>query len=464
MQSMNLDQLSVRDMDALEALINDWIGESRWFISDRKNPQARILHSYPLTMDASSCTILLIVRSANTDYFVPVTLNITDPNLLSNLAQYPQAVLGYLDLNGRNLMVTDACEHPDGQIALLQACFGQLAVPSLSGTALRGELKDLPPFASVAKLRSEQSNTSIIYKFTTPDSANSAGIILKLFRIVQPGTNPDVELLGALDKTGIGVVPKQYGHAQIARSSTDANLTADVLVAQEFLTDAKDAWQVFQAELAKSTSILENLDPIFSLGTITADIHHHLASIFPTAKIDAAAKIATREKWSAQTALAIAAAPKLAQYEQQISAIFDAAIAVDWPDAQRIHGDYHLGQVLDVPDRGWIALDFEGEPLKPLPERTQLSLALRDVAGMLRSFSYAAGAAELNGKPSSATHAWAEAATMQFLAGYGQLSTAEATLLTALVLDKSLYEVVYEATYRPRWLQIPIQGIAQIIG
>ncbi|XCB30664.1 hypothetical protein RQN30_04600 [Arcanobacterium hippocoleae] len=86
------------------------------------------------------------------------------------------------------------------------------------------------------------------------------------------------------------------------------------------------------------------------------------------------------------------------------------------------------------------------------------------MAGMLRSFSYAAGAAELSGKPSSTTLTWANEAIKLFLAGYGVLSPDEAVLLDALILEKALYEVVYEATYRPRWLQIPLRGVGKILG
>ena len=135
---------------------------------------------------------------------------------------------------------------------------------------------------------------------------------------------------------------------------------------------------------------------------------------------------------------------------------------MDWPRLQRIHGDYHLGQVLESPGRGWYALDFEGEPLRPLEERTREDLALRDVAGMLRSFDYAAGAAQLAGGDEARVQAWATAAKKAFLDGYGELGDEETILLEALVLDKALYEVVYEATERPDWLAIPLAGISRL--
>ncbi|MDX5318014.1 MAG: aminoglycoside phosphotransferase, partial [Actinomycetes bacterium] len=117
---------------------------------------------------------------------------------------------------------------------------------------------------------------------------------------------------------------------------------------------------------------------------------------------------------------------------------------------------------LHVPNRGWVLLDFEGEPLRPMPERTQPDLALRDVAGMLRSFDYAAGAAEAPGGTE-----WAEHAREEFLEGYtsdaGDDPRDHGDLLAALELDKALYEAVYEARNRPTWLRIPLAAIERLL-
>ncbi|XCB30662.1 hypothetical protein RQN30_04590 [Arcanobacterium hippocoleae] len=291
MQSNNSQELSAKSVANLEKLINEWIGKTRWFISDRANPQAHILHGYTLASDFTSSTTLLIVRSGSADYFLPITLSITDPELLSALSEYPEAVLGYLDINGQNLAVIDSTEHPKGQITLLQACLGELSVPQLSGSALRGQLSQLPAFKRIDKLRSEQSNTSIVYEFETSDEADSSGLIMKLFRIVHPGENPDVQLQAALDKFGSATVPKQYGSARVELGAAGSAPTADVLSVQEFLTGAKDAWQVFQQELASGVQTPQNPEAIFALGAVTADIHSVLAESFPTVPIHSDAKI-----------------------------------------------------------------------------------------------------------------------------------------------------------------------------
>src|SRR5690606_4168583 len=137
----------------------------------------------------------------------------------------------------------------------------------------------------------------------------------------------------------------------------------------------------------------------------------------------------------------------------------------EWPPLQRIHGDYHLGQVLDVPDRGWVLVDFEGEPLRALAERNLPDLALRDVAGMLRSFDYAAGS--VSQERDLDREAWAAACRQAFLDGYaaeaGEDPREHADLLDALELDKALYEVVYEARNRPTWIGIPVAAVERIL-
>jgi maltokinase len=134
---------------------------------------------------------------------------------------------------------------------------------------------------------------------------------------------------------------------------------------------------------------------------------------------------------------------------------------------QRIHGDYHLGQVLLGP-QGWVALDFEGEPAVPLAARRAPAPAMRDVAGMLRSFDYAARQ-QLVGHPAAeplapVADAWARQCQAAFCAGYaaggGTDPDRHSTLLHALTLDKAVYEVVYESRHRPDWLSIPLDFMA----
>jgi predicted trehalose synthase len=147
--------------------------------------------------------------------------------------------------------------------------------------------------------------------------------------------------------------------------------------------------------------------------------------------------------------------------------VLSSAAGDEWPRFQRIHGDLHLGQVLLVPGRGWVLLDFEGEPLRPMDERSEPDSPLRDVAGMLRSFDYVAGTLELEGGDGAAGRVAADAARAAYLEGYaagiGEPVETHARLLAAFELDKALYECVYEVRNRPDWLPIPERAVHRLL-
>ena len=197
----------------------------------------------------------------------------------------------------------------------------------------------------------------------------------------------------------------------------------------------------------------------------TAHIHADLARSLGTEAASEQARHTLVDSMRQRYAAARALVPELAAREAEVVAVLESVLGVDWPLLQRVHGDYHLGQVLDVPERGWVALDFEGEPLRPLSERVRPDLTARDVAGMLRSFDYAAGSVHLADELIDAS-AWAAACRRVFLDGYASVAcpadAAAAVLTRALELDKALYEVVYEARNRPSWLPIPLDAVERL--
>ncbi|MDD7464726.1 MAG: hypothetical protein PUK59_00545 [Actinomycetaceae bacterium] len=208
---------------------------------------------------------------------------------------------------------------------------------------------------------------------------------------------------------------------------------------------------------------------IAALGELTRTMHSRLAAAFSQAEPTSQERAAQLASWQSRAAHAFELSGELRSWRTEITALYERAARVPWPLLQRIHGDYHLGQVLRTSEGSWRVIDFEGEPLRPLSERTAPDLALRDVAGMLRSLSYAAGFAVKNGTDLDAAERWERIAHETFLNAYGSLSTDQnlntsyQSLLMALLVDKALYEVSYETAYRPEWVDIPIKGVRKII-
>jgi predicted trehalose synthase len=369
--------------------------------------------------------------------------------------------------------VYDGPRDPVYATQLLELALGR-AVPQAGGASdtpepnVRGERHATAPDVRVVGSRvlsGEQSNTSVIYECVDADG-HPRPLICKVFRTLQEGENPDVVVQGALAESGSARVPAMAGSVSAQWPSVaDPERAAHghLAFAQEFLPGTEDAWRVALRAVAAGEDFS---GPARELGAATAEVHAALAAALPTVEAgpeDVAATVAVMRR---RYVAAASEVPAIAAYDHEIAAVFDAAATAPWPALQRVHGDYHLGQVLEVPGRGWVLLDFEGEPLRPLAERTRPDLALRDVAGMLRSFDYAAGSWE-KAHPEQSARRWAQDAQVAFLDGYaaagGRDPRADVALLTALQLDKALYEVVYEARNRPTWLSIPTDAVVRLL-
>ncbi len=315
----------------------------------------------------------------------------------------------------------------------------------------------------------EQSNSSIVL---------AESLIFKVYRRIEPGPNPELELLRFLTAHGFPHIARLVGWYEHDGRLVDATLGT----VQEFLPGASDGWTLALDALAAGRGE-EVLDELATLGAVTGELHAALAS-------DASDPTFAPEEPS-QEALALL----IATVDEEIERLF-----VDLPDGEaldpvrgrglqvreqlqlfarigaggrviRTHGDYHLGQTLRTQDRGWVVLDFEGEPARSLPERRRKRNPLRDVAGMLRSFSYAAhGVRMLRGV--DAPEGWEERARARFLEGYR--STVDPTLLppspaatdrllAVYELEKAVYELRYELNNRPDWVPIPVAGISRLL-
>ena len=308
-------------------------------------------------------------------------------------------------------------------------------------------------------LTGEQSNTSIIF-----EHEGETPVICKVFRSLHDGENPDVVLQTALAQAGSPAVPQPVGHIVAEwsdRGESSGRATGHLAFAQEFLPGVQDAWRVALAAAAAGVDFSVEAR---SLGIATAGVHATLAASMPTSEVTPADVEAVIESMNGRLAAAIAEVPELDRFGPAIREVFALAASVSWPVLQRIHGDFHLGQVLAVPHHGWVIIDFEGEPMRPMHERSRLDSPMRDIASMLRSFDYVCGSLAVGG--AAPAPEWSTTARAAFEEGYGAASGRDIrhnqALIDAFEIDKALYETVYEARNRPGWLSIPVDAIERL--
>ncbi|MFF0682985.1 phosphotransferase [Streptomyces tendae] len=297
-------------------------------------------------------------------------------------------------------------------------------------------------------MTAEQSNSSVVYGDT---------FILKLLRRIVPGVNPDLELPLALAREGCPRVPAPAGW--IVADLAGRSWVLGVL--QPYLQGATDGWELALRELAKGEDFVAEAR---ALGRATAEVHTALARALPTATLGQAQVRRLADGMSERLEEATRAVPLLRSYAPALATAFTAladlaAEGRTWT-AQRVHGDLHLGQCLRSPDGEWSLIDFEGEPAKPLAERRLPQPAVRDVAGMLRSFDYAAHSAEVR------VPGWADSCRAAYCTGYaeggGRDPRTDPVLLRAYETDKAVYEVLYEARHRPDWLPVPLAAVRRL--
>ena len=325
----------------------------------------------------------------------------------------------------------------------------------------------VPRFRSSKVLSGEQSNTSIIIG----DPAGPDAIMVKLFRVLQAGRNPDVVVPGALGAAGCDRVPRLVGWVEGEwMQPSGGPAWGHLSAAAEFIGGSTDGWRIATGAVHAGTSFAT---AAAALGAATAEVHAALARALPTRPTTPLALNALADHLSERLEWAVGAAPALADQRPAAEAVIASVREVtDAPDRQLIHGDLHLGQALLSDARGWVILDFEGEPLRPLSERGAPDLALRDVAGMLRSFDYAARHSVLglpdDDERSLTAAAWASECREAFLTGYAREALrdprADHELLRALELDKALYETVYETRHRPGWVEVPLRAVGRLLG
>ena len=446
-----------------EETLRDWVQRQRWFGSKRRAVSGiEIVEGVTLRAEPLLFVALVQTRFATGThelYQLPLGLR------PASEAPGPECIARTEDWT-----VYDALADPREALELVQRMDAGEEIETAHGRLgfhHAVEPLNLAPGTSARLMGVEQSNSSVVL---------DDRIALKVFRKLESGINPELEVLRFLTSRGFPNIASLQGWYEYEGEAFAATLG----VAQAFLQDALDGWEMALEQLQSDPDGL--LERLATLGAVTAELHDALAS-------DRGDPAFSPEQPS-QEALSLLTAT----IDEDIERIFFnlpdderlEPIAGRGQDVRervaarahigagglviRIHGDYHLGQTLSTP-RGWVIIDFEGEPARPLTERRQKRSPLRDVASMLRSFAYVTSATEiLHGRAAPAD--FEQRARDAFLTEYlshvdrGLLPPGEAAIenvLSIYELEKAIYELRYELDNRPDWVGIPVAGIRRLL-
>jgi maltokinase len=448
-----------------EAALRQWLVSQRWFGSkSREVASIEIAEAIQLRDEGPQLVLALVEarfgEGTHETYQVPLGLRPAGEG-------WDERVV----TESSGLTVYDALADP--------ACGRELLHRMRSGAEVASELgtlrftwaesagAGLGGTVDVRPVGVEQSNSSVVF---------GEALILKAFRRVEPGINPELELLRFLSERDFAHIAPIAGWYEFEGRLIDATLG----ILQQYLAGARDGWELALDEMATRPEGF--LDRLRALGEVTGELHSCLGSdksdpaFAPDEPSHEALSLLTADvdEQIEQIFLDLPETEAVAPILGRGQDVRERLQALSYIGAGgrviRTHGDFHLGQTM-LADRGWVILDFEGEPARPLPERRLKRSPLRDVAGMLRSFSYVvAGARQLRGV--EVPEGWEERAREAFMGSYfdtvdpsllppGEQPTQQ--LLSVFELEKAVYELRYELNNRPDWVAIPVAGIARLL-
>ncbi len=443
-----------------------WLQGQRWYAT-KSLPIAAIEVQDAVTLAADPALVLALVGARLADG------RDERYQLLLSFAEGDAASRDDVPVVQRTATATvfDAVADPNRARALLTAIDAETALDGDRGrfSFTRGEYTGpLDPGGAARPIGVEQSNSSIVFSDT----------VLKLFRRLEPGVNPELEVLRFLTRREYPNIAPLRGwceHRGVGQTASRATL----VVAQRFFAAAQGGWEMALERIGSDPEGL--LTELADLGRATAELHNALASDpddpdFAPVQPDGDALAATITAIDADVQRVFARLPEderlaaiAGRGEELRGLLATVSRAATGGRAIRTHGDYHLGQTLHTPE-GWVIIDFEGEPARPLAERRAKRSPLRDVASMLRSFAYVTAVTEMTG--AAAPTGFEVRARDAYLNAYLGVvhpillpdgDAAVNALLSLFELEKVVYELRYELDNRPDWLPIPAAGIRRLL-
>ena len=443
------------DVPGLVPALATWMPRQRWY-SGQVEPRTLTVLDQEIRGDRFPVLVRLLLEADDRIYQVLVGVRGRD--------EHPEFLRGQ-----DQAFIADIGTHQGDAIAYDAVFDPELALVVLDAVAPHEK-------ADRARLMgAEQSNSSIVY---------DERLILKVFRRIQRGHNPEVEITEALAAQGFTSVAEPLATLRVR--------DFDLAILQPFLAGASEGWALALTSLRdlfglNDTTSIPVINPdepppgppdpaqaggdfageAARLGAMTGGMHVALADAFGRQPAEV-------KDWAAAIAAQVDGLEDGDVDRAGAQAIIDDLTALDGGAAIRVHGDYHLGQVLRT-DSGWYVLDFEGEPARPLEERRRPSSPLKDVAGMLRSFHYASAVARTERDEyalEDLAAAWEMRNRQAFLRGYMKAAgdggilpsdpESVAAVLAAFELEKAVYELGYERAYRPDWTHIPLAALRRL--